>query len=138
MKKYLFLIIGLTLFVSACEESNLNSGELIGVWQLSEVLADPGDGSGTFQPTTDDIKISFFTEGNLFVEPGIFYCTGLILYDNFNGKYDTTTSVLIPFDCKFGDNQAEYDYELNADNELIVYLPCIEPCANKFVKVSDK
>ncbi len=108
------------------------------MWQLSETLMDPGDGSGTFQPIDSDYKIKFFSDGNLWVDGGTFCTATLILYDKFNGEYDTTKNVLTPYDCKFNGKQIEYSYELNEKNELIVYLPCIEPCANKFVKISSE
>ena len=41
-------LFGLVIYCS--EDPEVGSAELIGKWQLSEVLFDPGDGSGEFQP----------------------------------------------------------------------------------------
>ncbi len=42
---------------------NNSETELIGNWKLIEVLADPGNGSGTFQPVETTKTIEFKTDG---------------------------------------------------------------------------
>ena len=62
------ILILLAMFLLNCSSDDSKpSGEtaLIGKWKLIEQLADPGDGSGTFQPIESDIVIEFFSNGNV-------------------------------------------------------------------------
>ncbi|MEP1096105.1 MAG: hypothetical protein ABJG78_13405 [Cyclobacteriaceae bacterium] len=134
----LFLILGIMAIVSSCEEDSVDPSELLGTWKLSEVLADPGDGSGIFQPTKENYKITFLPDGKLWMDQGLFCTASLKLFTGSNGSYDTAKSVIVSHECATDEFTPEYDYELNAANELIVHLPCIEPCANKFIKIADE
>ncbi len=139
MKGYLTLIIGLATVFSSCEENNAASGDLLGVWLLTEVLIDPGDGSGTFQPTDDDYKITFLEDGKLWMDQGLFCAPSLKLFIDSNGAYDTSRNVIVSHECATSEFIPEYQYELNDQNELIVRFPqCIEPCASKFIKISSE
>ena len=65
MKKlilFLLSIIGLSISCSNDDQKNSET-ELIGNWKLIEVLADPGDGSGTFQSVESDKTIEFKVNG---------------------------------------------------------------------------
>jgi len=132
----LLLILGLMAIVSSCEEDTVGPKELLGTWELSEVLADPGDGSGTFQPAAENFKITFLPEGELWMDQGLFCTPSLKLFDGANGSYDTARNVILSHECATDETTPKYSYEVNANNELIVYLPCIEPCANKFIKIA--
>ncbi|WEK35097.1 MAG: hypothetical protein P0Y53_21620 [Candidatus Pseudobacter hemicellulosilyticus] len=65
----LFALLLSCCFLFACskkdEDKNalLNYDPLVGTWKLSEVRADPGDGSGTFLPTTIAATITFSENG---------------------------------------------------------------------------
>ena len=65
-KIFIVLIFAFTLVscTSANEEVSLDQNE-IGTWRLIEVLADPGDGSGTFQPVVSSKTVRFETNGTL-------------------------------------------------------------------------
>jgi hypothetical protein len=50
MKK-VFLLAALICYVTACKKDiQVKNSSIIGKWKLSESLADPGVGSGTWQP----------------------------------------------------------------------------------------
>lgn len=65
MKKQILLLLVVS-FIFSCsnDEENLET-ELIGKWKLIEVLADLGDGSGTFQPVRSNKTIEFKSDGTL-------------------------------------------------------------------------
>lgn len=64
MKKLIFTLIiaGILFSCNNDDDSNLNT-DLIGNWQLIEVLSDPGDGSGTFSSVESDKTITFKSGG---------------------------------------------------------------------------
>ncbi len=65
MKKQILLLLVVSfMFSCSNDEGNLET-ELIGKWKLIEVLADPGDGSGTFQPVRSNKTIEFKSDGTL-------------------------------------------------------------------------
>ncbi|MFT4735967.1 MAG: hypothetical protein ACI8QD_001544 [Cyclobacteriaceae bacterium] len=122
---FISLIFSSIILLSSCNEE-VAVPMLIGEWALTEVLADPGDGSGTFQPVSSEQVISFrndstFTSVELLcntVEPS----TPQI------GTF--TASQLQISDCNF-----ELSYEIS-EGYLFIYLPCIEPCAHKYFKIN--
>lgn len=63
----LFLVLSVALLVS-CSKSDETCADktvLTGTWKLVETLADPGDGSGTWQPAVHPLTITFSPTGNL-------------------------------------------------------------------------
>ncbi|CAM1372363.1 conserved hypothetical protein [Tenacibaculum litoreum] len=65
MKKQILLLLVVSfMFSCSNDEENLET-ELIGKWKLIEVLADPGDGSGTFEPVESNKTIEFKSDGTL-------------------------------------------------------------------------
>lgn len=66
MKNQMLFLLFIIFLISCSEEeqTNIDIG-LIGNWKLIEILADPGDGSGTFQPVQSDRIIEFKRNGTL-------------------------------------------------------------------------
>ena len=137
MKK-LSLLFLLSILILACE--NADCDDEIGVclpetestWQLVEVLADPGNGSGTFNPVNSNRTITFFQDGTFSSEGSL--CLFEVNNDGTtSGLINTTDSRLEFSGCNENDlnEQSTLDYELNGD-ELIIRFLCIEPCAWKF------
>ena len=62
IKKILFLSL-MIFCLSSCTSANEENSTIneIGSWKLIAVLADPGDGSGVFQPVLSDKTIIFET-----------------------------------------------------------------------------
>ena len=50
--------------------------------------------------------------------------------NDFGGTYTTEDSHIIPMNCQW---ETALSYELE-DDQLVIYLPCIEPCAEKYVR----
>ena len=119
MKKYIVL----ALLVSGCSQNEDNGfdQELYGgTWHLSEVLADPGDGSGIYRPVDSDMYLTFDRNGIFMGNEPLCQNSGT------SGTYDDEK--LYPEDCNF-----PLTYEKDG-NTLFVYPPCIEPCGLKFVR----
>lgn len=66
MKKNIIFLMLISLLVSCNSDDQENSTpELIGTWKLTEVLADPGDGSGTFKAVQSNKTIEFKNNGTI-------------------------------------------------------------------------
>jgi hypothetical protein len=94
---------------------------LSGEWYLAEVLADPGDGSGTFQPTTQELKLQIFSSG-LYISSESLCNAG----SGMSGTFDIEEGKIYPVNCNYS-----LGFKVE-EGELYVYFPCIEPCAYKF------
>ncbi len=128
------VLTGMMLLVcAACakEDSLVVSSGLTGTWELREIYADPGDGSGTFQPVTSDKVIVFRPDGS-FRSNGSF-CQNLGNTDGEGrGSYSVGDSTLSP-DC---DAPRPLPLVLRGDT-LDIYFFCIEGCGERYRKVSD-
>ncbi len=131
MKKLVFTLITVGILFSCNNDDDSNSEiELVGNWKLIEILADPGDGSGTFSSVESDKIITFENEGIITSNGNL--CDMTINSDNqTSGTYSNSESTFNSSDC----NNPNYDftYEQNG-NILIVNYPCIEPCRAKYMK----
>lgn len=131
--KQLTLLLALIGLLSSC-----NSGDdlspntnLVGDWKLVEVLADPGDGSGTFSAVESNKILRFHQDGTVTSNGSI--CSMSIEANNpTSGTYSLTSSTINSPDC----DNPDYNYQFELDgNTLIVIYPCIEPCQVKFSKI---
>lgn len=128
------LIAAMTiLFIASCKKEQSTSvltNTLEGNWKLTERLSDPGDGSGTFVPVSDNKIIEFHANGT-------FECNASMCFSGAGGgpstgSYDTTNLTITPNSCAY--TGMEIRYVLNGTSLEISY-PCIEPCKEKFVKL---
>ena len=55
-----FLAVILLLF--GCSSDDVDSSNIVGKWKLVQVLADPGDGSGTFVNIESNKTITFLSD----------------------------------------------------------------------------
>src|SRR5210317_196695 len=106
MKKILFTLFIFGILCSCSSDDNSNSSiELIGDWKLKEVLADPGDGSGTFT-SVESSKIITFKNNGIISSNGNF-CDMSISSDNqTSGTYSNSELTFNSSDCY----DPAYDY----------------------------
>ena len=128
MKKLflLFILLGL-----ACNSEDPES-EITGEWQLVEVLADPGDGSGKFQSVDSNKRVTFLKDGT-YTSNGII-CDFTTLSEETSGGQYTVDDEGYLISCS-----GPIGYNINLrleDGFLIISFPCIEPCLQKFRKSS--
>jgi len=131
MKNIILLFFSFVL-ISSCsstsEEVTVDQSEL-GTWRLIEVLTDPGDGSGTFQPVVSSKTVTFETNGTV-------RCLGnlcnlsIASSPQTTGTYSRNTRSITTSNC----NQLQLTYEITAD-ELIINYPFIETCKSKYVRI---
>ncbi len=121
-----FVLIAVIL--SACKKENSGSG-LTGKWQLTATLIDPGDGSGTWMPASQEIGaryVKFDTNGTLEGTAFSEYVT-----------YKLKGSDTVTFAAK--DNTIQnYRYSIKSDTMVMSPagpIACYEPCGIKFAKV---
>ena len=141
MKK-LILLTCLLFSIAACDATDPLydpfTPNLEGTWQLTEVLADPGDGSGTYQPVESDKTIAFFADGTF--EASEDMCTRGRNEDLKSiGTYSLNDSSLTVTNCDFGVNQDEWKLKFSLDAGcLYLSIPCIEPCGEKYERITGK
>ena len=106
----------------------MQDSDLIGKWKLTEIYSDPGDGSGTYEPTDFDKTLEFSLDGQLTVT------NGTICYINTSTTEDTTETYSIDGDtittasCK-----VLFNFE---GRNLVIGQYCIEGCGEKYIKVN--
>ncbi len=130
MKKLIFtlIIVGILFSCNSDDDSNSNT-DLIGNWQLIEVLADPGDGSGIFSSVESEKTITFDSEG-IIGSNGDLCNMGTTSDNPTSGTYSKSErSFNLP-------NCPEYNFTFEQNgNILIINYPCVEACAVKYKKI---
>ena len=131
MKIYCFILTLLFFTLTSCDNTDADdtANALIGTWKYTEMLADPGNGSGTFILVTSDKTITFDALGNV-TSNGSLCDMSTASNASSTGTYTAATNTLIPSSCP----NTSIIYELTG-TVLILNYPCIEPCKAKFIKV---
>ena len=136
MKKIKIFLIIFSLCAFKCSDENspvLENNGLVGKWKLTEYLADPGDGSGKWQPATDDYShiIEFHADGQ---------------FTEIKGKAQSSIPLYKGYKLK-GDNQIEmlridesipshiWTYSDMSSTELTLSYGCFEACSGRYVAV---
>lgn len=118
----LALFLAVTFFSCSKKDEKRIDSELVGVWKLTEVLADPGDGSGTYHSVNSNKTIEFHSDGTLTSNGDI--C-------NMSGTYLLTDSTINASNCSNSTFKIRFT---KVGSTLILNYPCIEPCGEKYVK----
>lgn len=127
MKKGLLILFFFILATSCKKEDD----GLVGRWQLIELLADPGDGSGTFYPVSSTKTFEFHADGSLTSNGSICHM-GSSTDTPSKGTYSLADSTIRSASCVSSDyGSIRFTH---SGTELIVRYPCIEPCLAKFRK----
>lgn len=124
--RYLLPISILVFLFSSCKKEE--SPELVNSWKLMEVLADPGDGSGTFQPVSSDKTVSFYANGTVSCNGQL--CTmGSESNNGSTGTYTESEMTITPENCGISPFVIYYEFD---GSDLILNYPCIEACREKY------
>ncbi|MCL6294566.1 hypothetical protein [Jejuia spongiicola] len=142
MKNSILFLFALILISCTSDDNKvlIENEALLGKWKVIEVLVDPGDGSGTFQPATYNRTVEFFSNA-------IVTASGTLCFLGSESNPSTGTFKLIstnetdinhdgeikPNDCGF--SEARVYFDITSNNELILWYPCIEGCGEKFEKI---
>jgi hypothetical protein len=125
MKQILLLIL-FSFFIICCEKSKqVENNSLVGKWKLTESFADPGDGSGDWQPA-DPARpsyLEFKTDGTVAITP----------YNIYNAEhYKITSDSTLLFIRSTDSIFTRYSFSKTL---LTLYPPCIEGCGQKYIAV---
>lgn len=135
MKK-LFLLLLAAFALPACQkdqDDRLNLTVLEGTWLLTEVLFDPGDGSGEFRKVDSERQLSLTPENTYSANYDI--CQAIEEGENFTGIFERIDAQEFLIPCA-GSLLNSVQGRLEG-GFLVLYYPCDEPCAYKFRKISD-
>ncbi len=131
--KNLFLIF-LFATITSCSTTfnspaDLDNKEIVGKWQLTEALADPGDGSGTWQTVENGRTLEFDENGMVYSSTS--FCYG----EQINEATFDASEKMISSNC--ADRNVELSYELKEGKLFITpHNPrCAEACGTKYSKV---
>ena len=130
MKQLLIILISAVLF-HACEKDDQTTDTyIIGKWKLIEVLADPGDGSGTFHSVNSNKIIEFHADGTISSNGSI--CDMSVEADEAStGLYSLEDHTISSSDCSYSPLKITFEFQ---GSNLILNYPCIEPCRAKYKK----
>jgi hypothetical protein len=132
MKQLINLLFLCLIFFSCSEDNERESetAEFLGEWKLTEVLIDPGDGSGTFQSVVGNSTLEFLTHGK--IRSNYSLCP---MYEGtatqFITPYLAADNKIIPKNCFLEGYDIVYELQ---DENLILSYPCYEGCLYKFVR----
>lgn len=117
---FLTLIFG--WFFLSCDKEEQMESSLYGKWQLTESLADPGNGSGEWKKAEDYLYIVLSENGDIETNMGSMV------------SYSIVDSVHLEIVASDREETFLYRYYLEG-NQLTLNPPCIEACGMRFVKI---
>lgn len=135
MKQLILLFLAVFVLSSCSDDDNgdpvVQQPELVGNWKLIEMYADPGDGSGDFEPVESNKTVKFGIENDISSNGSL--CFMSIESDNpTEGTYSESeetftipTCGIVPFSSSFR----------IVGSNLILSYSCFEACQEKYVKI---
>ena len=123
--KNAWLLIGfLTVAVGACNKADDQQirPDLVKKWQQTAFLADPGDGSGTWQPTPENQQVLLE-----------FTADGKILRNGQQTNIYAVSGDTILLDQPTNGYQRRWLIQELTTNKLQFSLMCIEACGERYV-----
>ena len=131
MKKTFFTLIVVILFFSCSDDDHdCPDNEFVGSWKLIEVLADPGDGSGTFLPIESTRTLTFKNNGIISTNTSL--CNPYSDEIRTSGTYDILEKK-IHTNCE-GTNIATIFFRMENEH-LILDFFSLEGYSQKFERV---
>ena len=132
MQKLLY-VLSILAVLSACSKDQEKEPEskyegIVGTWTLTEMRADPGDGSGKWEKVNFNASVIFTPDGSYYNSRGSSYNKYTLINDTITLYNNNNPS----------DNFKLYVQELNT-NTLAYYLGgfwCGGPTGEKFVRYS--
>jgi hypothetical protein len=128
MKNVYSFILVFFLLASCKSDEGFSSNSIMGTWKLVEMLADPGDGSGTFMFVTSSKTIEFMADGSYTSNGNI--CAFSTLNDGTSEGMYVSTEEGYRIECG-----EPFVSPLNLqlkNGSLIITFFCIEPCQQKY------
>jgi hypothetical protein len=127
--KTILIVFSSIILVFSCTKQETNDSNLIGRWRLSEVLLDPGNGSGTFQSVSSSKILEFHSDGTVTSNGEI--CSMSIDTDSPSiGTYSNSESTIYSSNC----SSVGIKYQRSGTTLVLNFPNCDEPCATKYLK----
>ncbi|THH40073.1 lipocalin-like domain-containing protein [Neolewinella litorea] len=131
-RKIAFVLPLLALIACNREDAEITH-DLTGTWELVAVYADPGDGSGTYQPVTSDNVLLLLPDGKF--RANFSYCPASdASTEGDTGTYSVQDNTLRP-NC---DGDTRLPFTVSGDTLTVTNPACIEGCGERYAKVSDE
>jgi hypothetical protein len=130
MNKVLMILISIGVLISCSKSDDNKNSDLIGKWKLIEVLADPGDGSGTFHSVSSEKIIEFQSNGTV-TSNGSICAISVESGSSSSGTYSLSDSTINSSDCP--STPLKIKFHINGSTLTINY-PCDEACIAKYIK----
>lgn len=135
------LTLGFVLLttLTACEKDNFkpcgecDATEIVGTWRLTEFYADPGDGSGEYEPIDSDKEITFADDGR-WSSNGSFCDFRVALGAPSTGTYDLNQSSFEVDNCENGILYVGFSLE---NGRVTINPLCFEGCGERYRKVAE-
>ncbi|MFK8044736.1 MAG: hypothetical protein AB8B72_04535 [Crocinitomicaceae bacterium] len=125
--KTIFFSLAILATLVSCNKEDIES-QIIGKYELVELLLDPGDGSGVFESTSISKTLELKSNGD-FVSTGDICSVADSNSFTYEGTYSVADTTIYADSCNF-----DLTFSFNND-ELIIYYPCIEACKAKYRKI---
>lgn len=122
----------LILFLISCSKTKSEDiqPKIISNWKLTEILMDPGDGSGTFQAVQSNRILQFKDNNQVVCNEKLCEMTSSSAM-NSTGTYSESEESIIPTDCQ----NSKIKYKINEDT-LILFYQCFEACESKYIRIN--
>lgn len=124
---FALLLLMAVIITAGCSSQNTKvaSPTLVGKWQLTETLSDPGDGSGKWMPAEKDSKqlVEFGKDGSV---------SGNAMPET--SHYTITDSIHLALTQQGNTAPITYRYKV-AQNTLTLNPPCREACGMRYIRV---
>jgi hypothetical protein len=130
MNKVLMILFSTGVLISCSKSDDYKNSDLIGEWKLVEVLADPGDGSGTFHSVSSE-KIIEFQSNGIVTSNGSICDMSVESVSSSSGTYSLSDSTINSSGCSNTPLKIKFRKE---GSGLIISYPCDEACIAKYIK----
>jgi hypothetical protein len=130
MNKLLMILLSIGVLLSCSKGYDNKNSDLIGKWKLVEVLADPGDGSGTFHGVISEKFIEFKSDGTV-TSNGSICNMSVESVSSSSGTYSLSDSTILPTKCPIIPLKIKFHKN---GSTLTIFYPCDEACIAKYIK----
>ena len=130
MNKILVILTAVGVLSSCTKNEDNKNPDLIGKWKLIEILADPGDGSGTFHSVSSNKIIEFHSNGTV-TSSGSVCDMSIESASSSSGAYSLSDSTINSPSCS--NSPLKIRFHKNGATLTINY-PCDEACIAKYLK----
>lgn len=133
LMKNLIVLLSIIVIFSSCKKTDEpQDTDMIGKWKMTEMLMDPGDGSGTFQSVSSNKILEFKADG-IITSNGSLCSVSAESNSPESGTWSLSDSTITSEQCY--DSLPLKIRFIQEGSTLTISYPCIEACKAKFSKM---